>query len=71
MSKITKEQKMGMYVTKVGYYDIRQKPQLRNGIPVKGQTWDILVYRGKKQVAGPFKSHDAAKIHAEELMSHA
>jgi len=71
MSATTKQQKLGMYVAKVGYYDIRQKPPLRQGKPVPGQTWEVLLYKGKKKVAGPFKSHDAAKIHAEELMSHA
>ena len=69
MASTTKSEKLGKYVCKVGYFDIRQKMPLRLGKIVPGQTWEILLYHGKRKVGGPYPSHEAAKIHAEELMS--
>ena len=69
MASTTKSEKLGKYVCKVGYFDIRQKMPLRHGKLVAGQQWEILLYHGKRKVGGPYNSHDAAKIHAEELMS--
>jgi hypothetical protein len=69
MASTTKTEKLGKYVKKIGYFDIRQKMPTRHGQIVEGQTWEILLYHGKKKVGGPYASHDAAKIHAEELMS--
>ena len=69
MASQSKEQTLGKYVKKVGFFDIRQKPPTRHGKIVEGQTWEVFLYHGKKKVGGPFKSHDAAIICAEELMS--
>lgn len=69
MAANSKSEKLGKYVDKVGYFDIRQKMPSRDGKLIKGQTWEINLYHCKKKVAGPFQSHDAARIHAEELMS--
>ena len=42
---------------------------MRHDKLVEGQTWEINLYKGKKKVGGPFKSHDAAQVFAEDLMS--
>ena len=69
MAAPTKTEKLGNYVKRVGVYDIRQKAPLRHGKIVEGQTWEINLYKGKKKVGGPFMSHDAAQVFAEDLMS--
>ena len=69
MASPTKQEKLGNYVCRIGYFDIRQKIPVRAGKIISGQQWEILLYHGKRKVGGPYKSHDAARIHAEELMS--
>ena len=69
MASTKKSEKLGKYVAKVGYFDIRHKAPLRHGKIVPGQKWEIYLYHGKRKVGGPFSSHDSARIRAEELMS--
>ena len=61
MANNSKGQRLGNYLCKVGYFDIRQK--------LANNKMEVLVYHGKNQVAGPFRSKDAAITRAEELMS--
>jgi hypothetical protein len=66
--KSSKRSRLGVYVCKVGYFDIRQKIVLPNK-KIKQGSMQVYVCHGGHQIAGPFKSHYAAKVHAEELMS--
>ena len=69
MASQTKGEKLGKYVCKVVYFDIRHKPPMRHGKIISGQKWETYLYHGKRKVGGPYPSHDAAKTRAEELMS--
>ena len=66
--KSSKRTRLGAYVCKVGYFDIRQKISLPTK-KVKQGSMEAIICHGGHQVAGPFKSHYAAIVHAEELMS--
>mgnify|MGYP003677298835 CR=1 FL=1 len=57
----------GYYICKIGYFDIRQKIDWPN--KKKTGKAEIFIYHGKHKLEGPFKSKDAAKIRAEEMMS--
>ena len=76
MANPSKSVKLGSYVRKVGYFDIRQKivqPRKKKNhkgeIEIIGGSVEILLYHGKNKVGGPYKSHDLANTAAEELMS--
>ena len=69
MASQTKEEKYGKYVARVGYFDIRHKAPIRLGKIVPGQVWEILLYHGKRKVGGPYKSHNEARLSAEQLLS--
>lgn len=66
--KSSKRTRIGSYLCKVGYFDIRQRIIYPNKKIAKG-TVEVFVCQGKHKIAGPFISHEAAKLHAEELMS--
>ena len=72
MSKI---EKYGNYVRKVGYMDIRQKIKMSTKVKnrntgemttVAGNV-EILLYHGKKLIESGFKSHMEAEAKAKEL----
>ena len=69
MAKPSKAERLGTYVKKIGYFDIRQKIVKANSRRNIKSTGEVLLYHGKNKVGGPYKSHDAAQIAAEELMS--
>ena len=76
MANPSKSEKIGSYVRKVGYFDIRQKivqPRKKRNhkgeVEIIGGSVEILLYHGKNKVGGPYKSHHAARIDAEDLMS--
>jgi hypothetical protein len=66
--KSSKRTRLGSYICKVGYFDIRQKvaPVGKN---ISSDVLSVIVCHNGHRIAGPFKSHDAARIHAAELMS--
>ena len=66
--KSSKRTRLGSYLCKVGYFDIRQRITHPSKRVAKG-SMEVFVCQGGNKVAGPFKSHHAAKLHAEELMS--
>ncbi len=66
--KSSKRTRLGKYLCKVGYFDIRQRIIYPTKKIVKGSV-EVYVCQGRHKIAGPFKSHEAAKLHAEELMS--
>ena len=75
MANPPKSVKLGSYVRKVGYFDIRQKiTQPRKKKNFKGEmetiggSVEILLYHGKNKVGGPYNSHSAAETEARELM---
>ncbi len=76
MANPSKSVKLGRYLCKVDYLDLRQKidmprtRRLNNGEKqiVPGKV-EVFVYYAKNQVAGPYKSHKEAKLKAEELVS--
>ena len=76
MANPSKSVKLGSYVRKVGYFDIRQKivqprkkKNHRGEWETIGGSVEILLYHGKNKVGGPYKSHHSASIEAEDLMS--
>ena len=76
MASPSKSEKLGSYVKKVGYFDIRQKivqPRKKKNhkgeIEIIGGSVEINLFHGKNKVSGPYKSHHAATIEAEDLMS--
>jgi len=66
--KSSKRTRLGAYICKVGYFDIRHKV-IQPSKKVSNGSMEVYVCQGGHKLAGPFKSHDAAKLHAEELMS--
>ena len=66
--KSSKRTRIGSYLCKVGYFDIRQRIIYPNKKITQGSV-EVFVCQGKHKIAGPFKTHDAAMLHAEELMS--
>ena len=59
---VTTTSKLGKYVCKIGYLDIRQKFTYK-------KSTDVYVCHGKHHVAGPFKSIESAKNKADMLVS--
>jgi len=66
--KTSKKSRLGSYICKIGYFDIRQKVTLPSKRDPQGSV-KVYIYHRNHQMAGPFKSHHTAKIQAEELMS--
>tara|TARA_B100001093_G_scaffold483134_1_gene515380 strand:- start:2059 stop:2313 length:255 start_codon:yes stop_codon:yes gene_type:complete len=66
--KSSKRTRLGNYICKIGYFDIRQRITYPSKKVSKGNV-EVFVCQGKHKLAGPFKSHEAARVHAEELMS--
>ena len=66
--KSSKRTRLGNYICKVGYFDIRQRVIYPSKKVNKGGV-EVFVCQGKHKIAGPFKSHYTAKLHAEELMT--
>ena len=66
--KSSKQTRLGSYLCKVGYFDIRQRIIYPTRKITTGSV-EVFVCQGKHRIAGPFKSHYAAKLHAEELMT--
>ena len=70
-----KKEKYGSYLCKIGHFDVRQKiimPRtMKNNrgdaMKMSGSV-EVFVYQGKRQVAGPFKSHKLAIESAHELL---
>ena len=76
MASPTKSEKIGSYVRKVGYFDIRQKiVQPKKKKNFKGQwestggSVEINLYHGKNKIGGPYKSHQKAEEAAKVLIS--
>ncbi len=76
MANPSKSEKIGSYVRKVGYFDIRQKivqPRKKRNhkgeVEIIGGSVEINLFHGKNKVGGPYKSHHSAAIDAEDLMS--
>lgn len=71
---MSKKEKYGSYVRKVGNYDIRQKIKMPvtkrdkvGGNSTTAGSVEISLYHGKKLIEGGFKSHDSAAAKAKEL----
>ena len=69
MANPSKADKLGTYIKKIGYFDIRQKIVKANPRRNTKSSGEVNLYHGKNKVGGPYKSHHAAQIQAEELMS--
>jgi len=75
MANPPKSIKLGSYVRKVGYFDIRQKitqPRKKRNhkgeVEIIGGSVEINLFHGKNKIGGPYKSHMAAEIEARELL---
>jgi len=71
----SKSEKIGSYVRKVGYFDIRQKivqPRVRKNhkgeFETLGGSVEINLFHGKHKIGGPYRSHMEAEIAGEELL---
>ena len=76
MSNNSKGQRLGNYICKVGYFDIRQKvvqpkkQRMQNGgYEMLGGKTELFVYHSKARMAGPFKTKSEAIIRAEKLIT--
>jgi len=76
MANPPKSDKLGKYVRKVGYFDIRQKitqpkrkKNFKGEYEIIGGSVEILLYHGKNKIGGPYKSHHDAEVEAKELLS--
>ena len=76
MSNNSKGQRLGNYICKVGYFDIRQKvvqpkkQRMQNGgYEMIGGKAELFIYHSKAKMAGPFKTKDQAITRAEKLIS--
>ena len=58
---VTTKSKIGKYVCKIGYLDIRQRM-------VYKKSTEVFISHGRYVVAGPFKSIEQAKIEAEQCV---
>ena len=71
----SKAEKIGSYVRKVGYFDIRQKivqPRVRKNhkgeFETIGGSVEINLFHGKHKVGGPYNSHMEAESSAKDLL---
>lgn len=76
MSNNSKGQRLGNYICKVGYFDIRQKvvqpkkQRMQNGgYEMLGGKTELFIYHSKAKMAGPFKTKDQAITRAEKLIT--
>lgn len=58
---MTAKSKIGKYVCRVGYLDIRQRM-------VHKKSTEVFVVHGRYAIAGPFSSVQIAKIEAEQCV---
>ena len=75
MANPSKSAKIGSYVRKVGYFDIRQKivqPRKKRNhkgeIEIIGGSVEINLFHGKNKIGGPYRSHSIAEDAARELL---
>jgi len=68
--------KIGRYLKKIGYLDIRQmiiQPVKRKNLAGKIETMpgkmECFVYHGKHKMSGPFKSHQQAIDSANDMLN--
>ena len=59
---VTTKAKIGKYVCKVGYLDIRQRM-------VHKKATEVFVVHGRYVIAGPFISVDTARVEAERCVT--
>ena len=76
MSNNSKGQRLGNYICKVGYFDIRQKvvqpkkQRMQSGeYEMIGGKAELFIYHSKARMAGPFKTKDQAITRAEKLIT--
>jgi len=76
VSNNSKGQRLGNYICKVGYFDIRQKvvqPKKQRmqsgGYEMLGGKTELFIYHSKAKMAGPFKTKDQAITRAEKLIT--
>jgi hypothetical protein len=76
MANPPKSIKLGSYVRKVGYFDIRQKitqprkkTNHRGEIEIIGGSVEVNLFHGKNKIGGPYKSHNAAEAEAKTLLA--
>jgi len=58
---VTTKSKIGKYVCKVGYLDIRQRMVFK-------KPTEVFISHGRYVVAGPFKSINEARIEAKKCV---
>ena len=75
MASPSKSEKIGSYVKKVGYFDIRQKitqprkkKNHRGEWETLGGSVEINLFHGKNKIGGPYKSHSEAAVEAGILL---
>lgn len=71
MATKTKATKMGNYICKVGFYDIRQKTSERKGKnDIKNETAssEFVICQGGKIIENGFKSKEKVVTRAKELL---
>ena len=71
MATKTKATKMGNYISKVGFYDIRQKTSERkgkNGVKTETASSEFVICHGGKVVEGGFKFKEKVVTRAKELL---
>ena len=76
VSNNSKGQRLGNYICKVGYFDIRQqivqpkRQKMPNGsYQIYGGKTEMFVYHSKAKMAGPFKTKNEAMVRAEKLIT--
>ena len=76
MANPSKAAKLGSFVKKIGYFDIRQKivqPKRKKNFKGEWETIggssEVLLYHGKNKIGGPYKSHTKAEEEAKELLA--
>lgn len=71
MATTSKATKMGDYICKVGFYDIRQKTTQRkakNGIKNEVAKSEFVICKGKKLIESGFNTKEKAVLKATELL---
>jgi len=71
MATKSRATKGGSYISKVGYYDIRQKTTTRktkNGFGTETASSEFVIYHGSKFVEGGFNNKEKAVTKAKELL---
>ena len=68
MAKPSKAERLGTYVKKIGYFDIRQKIVKANPRRNTKGSGEVFLYHGKNKIGGPYKSHSIAEVEAVKLL---